>query len=171
MRVRSASGGRFEWLWEAQGESEGEWAEHARGGRRIGWALDRTKGGWVSLILLEIPLNRTTSNLPEFDRTPVPFVFRVIRASLYASTIALSFFLMLVFMTYNVSDLRFLGPSSTVADMGFIGVSHCSRCHRCRTGALRLWIDDVCRCGAERSRRTKIDGLPLVRQFLSQGWY
>lgn len=41
-------------------------------------------------------------------RTPVPFVFRAIRASLYAGTIALSFFLMLVFMTYNVCDLRSL---------------------------------------------------------------
>lgn len=36
------------------------------------------------------------------DRTPVPLVSRAIRASLYGATVFLSFFLMLVFMTYNV---------------------------------------------------------------------
>jgi hypothetical protein len=38
-----------------------------------------------------------------FDSIPVPFVSRVIRASLYGASVFVSFFLMLVFMTYNVS--------------------------------------------------------------------
>ncbi|KAJ7282919.1 Ctr copper transporter [Mycena rebaudengoi] len=33
--------------------------------------------------------------------TPVPFLLRALRATLYGSTVFLSFFLMLVFMTYN----------------------------------------------------------------------
>ncbi|KAK7005788.1 FAD-binding FR-type domain-containing protein [Favolaschia claudopus] len=33
--------------------------------------------------------------------TPVPFMLRVLRAALYGATVFLSFFLMLVFMTYN----------------------------------------------------------------------
>lgn len=33
--------------------------------------------------------------------TPVPFFLRVVRAALYGATVFLSFFLMLVFMTYN----------------------------------------------------------------------
>ncbi|KAJ7497596.1 Ctr copper transporter family-domain-containing protein [Mycena latifolia] len=33
--------------------------------------------------------------------TPVPFLLRVLRAALYGATVFLSFFLMLVFMTYN----------------------------------------------------------------------
>jgi len=33
--------------------------------------------------------------------TPVPFLLRVLRATLYGATVFLSFFLMLVFMTYN----------------------------------------------------------------------
>jgi copper transporter 1 len=36
-------------------------------------------------------------------RVTVPLVPRIVRATLYGSTIFLSFFLMLVFMTYNVS--------------------------------------------------------------------
>ncbi|KIL61152.1 hypothetical protein M378DRAFT_180172 [Amanita muscaria Koide BX008] len=32
---------------------------------------------------------------------PVPFLYRLLRASIYGSTVFLSFFLMLVFMTYN----------------------------------------------------------------------
>lgn len=35
-------------------------------------------------------------------RTPVPFVARASRALLYGASVFLSFFLMLVFMTYNV---------------------------------------------------------------------
>lgn len=38
-----------------------------------------------------------------FLRTPVPLSSRILRAALYAATVCLSFFLMLVFMTYNVS--------------------------------------------------------------------
>ncbi|TFK66537.1 Ctr copper transporter [Pluteus cervinus] len=33
--------------------------------------------------------------------TPVPLVFRILRAGVYGATVFLSFFLMLVFMTYN----------------------------------------------------------------------
>jgi len=33
--------------------------------------------------------------------TPVPFLLRALRATLYGATVFLSFFLMLVFMTYN----------------------------------------------------------------------
>lgn len=36
---------------------------------------------------------------------PVPFASRVTRASLYGASVFVSFFLMLVFMTYNVSAL------------------------------------------------------------------
>jgi len=57
--------------------------------------------------LLEIPSDQTP-NLSQFTvckRTLFPFVFRVVRASPYASTIALSFFLV-VFKAYNVRDLR-----------------------------------------------------------------
>ncbi|KAI0305495.1 Ctr copper transporter family-domain-containing protein [Multifurca ochricompacta] len=35
------------------------------------------------------------------DRTPVPFYPRVLRAALYGAQVFVSFFLMLVFMTYN----------------------------------------------------------------------
>ncbi|KNZ80253.1 Copper transport protein CTR2 [Termitomyces sp. J132] len=35
------------------------------------------------------------------ESTPVPFIPRVVRASLYGLTVFLSFFLMLIFMTYN----------------------------------------------------------------------
>ena len=38
------------------------------------------------------------------DSTPVPTGNRLVRAVVYASTVFLSFFLMLVFMTYNVSQ-------------------------------------------------------------------
>jgi len=41
-------------------------------------------------------LFRTTS-----PGTPVPPVFRILRAAVYGATVFLSFFLMLVFMTYN----------------------------------------------------------------------
>lgn len=37
-----------------------------------------------------------------FISTPVPFYPRVLRAALYGAQIFVSFFLMLVFMTYNV---------------------------------------------------------------------
>lgn len=49
-------------------------------------------------------------------RTPVPPVSRVIRALLYGLSVCLSFFLMLVFMTYNVCvcHCRFT-PSDSVA--------------------------------------------------------
>ena len=36
-------------------------------------------------------------------RTPLPFTARVTRAALYGAQVFLSFFLMLIFMTYNVS--------------------------------------------------------------------
>lgn len=38
-----------------------------------------------------------------WSRVPVPVTARALRASLYGATIFLSFFLMLIFMTYNVS--------------------------------------------------------------------
>ena len=37
-------------------------------------------------------------------RYPVPPLFRVIRATVYATLVFLSFFLMLIFMTYNVRN-------------------------------------------------------------------
>jgi solute carrier family 31 (copper transporter), member 1 len=40
--------------------------------------------------------------IPCTCRTPVPLVARSIRAILYGASVFLSFFLMLVFMTYNV---------------------------------------------------------------------
>ena len=36
------------------------------------------------------------------SRTPVPPITRALRAALYGATVFLSFFLMLIFMTYNV---------------------------------------------------------------------
>ena len=39
--------------------------------------------------------------------TPLPFTVRFSRALLYGAQVFLSFFLMLVFMTYNVRDCRF----------------------------------------------------------------
>lgn len=48
--------------------------------------------------------NGISANAPfAFCRTPLPFTARVTRASLYGAQVFLSFFLMLVFMTYNVS--------------------------------------------------------------------
>lgn len=45
----------------------------------------------------------------ELSRYKVPAPARALRAALYGSTVFLSFFLMLVFMTYNVrSHTRFL---------------------------------------------------------------
>lgn len=38
------------------------------------------------------------------SRTPVPFVPRLLRSVLYGASVFLSFFLMLIFMTYNVSS-------------------------------------------------------------------
>ncbi|KAJ7629882.1 Ctr copper transporter [Mycena rosella] len=43
---------------------------------------------------------RRIFNIPSTG-TPVPFLLRVLRAALYGATVFLSFFLMLVFMTYN----------------------------------------------------------------------
>lgn len=65
---------------------------------------------------LRITSGRSTPELPEQEQspligkslwritrtgTPVPLVSRVIRALLYGASVCLSFFLMLVFMTYN----------------------------------------------------------------------
>ena len=41
-------------------------------------------------------------------RTPLPFLPRLTRAVLYGAQVFLSFFLMLVFMTYNVSLADFV---------------------------------------------------------------
>lgn len=43
----------------------------------------------------------------------MPFLLRVLRAVLYGATVFLSFFLMLVFMTYNVRLLDLSLPSLT----------------------------------------------------------
>ena len=47
-------------------------------------------------------------------RTPLPFTARVTRASLYGAQVFLSFFLMLVFMTYNVSTQMLRGRDVVV---------------------------------------------------------
>lgn len=39
-------------------------------------------------------------------RTPLPFLPRLTRAALYGAQVFLSFFLMLVFMTYNVRPVE-----------------------------------------------------------------
>lgn len=67
---------------------------------------------WVVLSFYQlIPVRRLTWTWSvcvthDVRRASVPPFARVIRATLYAATVFLSFFLMLVFMTYNVSSLR-----------------------------------------------------------------
>jgi solute carrier family 31 (copper transporter), member 1 len=71
-------------------------------GRRI---LKKTLGGgWVlfDIFLLGSMANNEYGLIICTFRTPVPFVARLIRAILYGASVFLSFFLMLVFMTYNV---------------------------------------------------------------------
>lgn len=74
------------------------------------------------------------------SRTPVPPITRALRAALYGATVFLSFFLMLIFMTYNVRShftsafaFHFLMKLS-------IGLSHRSRSYWSVSWALYLWI-------------------------------
>ena len=59
-------------------------------------------------------------------RSTVPFASRILRAGLYGATVFISFFLMLVFMTYNVGGL----PLSGLLFFEFIllGLSYCRDC-------------------------------------------
>ena len=63
--------------------------------------------GELGLSRLGLP-ERTDNTF--FYRTPVPPVSRTLRAALYGATVFLSFFLMLVFMTYNVGRFFSLFP-------------------------------------------------------------
>lgn len=69
---------------------------------------------------------------------PVPLFTRVLRAVLYAATVFLSFFLMLVFMTYNVSRHSLMLPALTLS---LPGLSHCRRRTGSWVGSLRLRSD------------------------------
>ena len=66
----------------------------------------------------------------------MPTRFRVVRAALYAASVFLSFFLMLVFMTYNVSSSCLL---SSTAGSFLIGIPHLCGGGWCCNWPLRLW--------------------------------
>jgi solute carrier family 31 (copper transporter), member 1 len=53
-----------------------------------------------------VELLRAEPTHPVHNSITVPTVSRLLRATLYGATVFLSFFLMLIFMTYNVSFAR-----------------------------------------------------------------
>lgn len=85
-------------------------------------------------------------------RVTVPVFARILRAALYASTVFLSFFLMLVFMTYNVRSSTILQPAGGPHELTTLfhqGIPHSSRrSGRGHRAFLFGWTD-----GPERIRR------------------
>ena len=73
------------------------------------------------------------------SRTPVPPITRALRAALYGATVFLSFFLMLIFMTYNVRS-HFTSAYVCHLMNTSIGLSHRCRGHWSVSWALYLWI-------------------------------
>ena len=72
------------------------------------------------------------------SRTPVPPITRALRAALYGATVFLSFFLMLIFMTYNVCS--HFTSAFVFSHETFLGLSHRCRGYWGVSGALYLWI-------------------------------
>lgn len=72
---------------------------------------------------------------------PVPLGSRLLRAVLYGASVFVSFFLMLVFMTYNVSILlHFVSLSDSTTHS--LGVSHSRDCPGCCDWSLYIWWKD-----------------------------
>ncbi len=94
-----------------------------------------------------------------FYRTQLPLTARITRASLYGAQVFLSFFLMLVFMTYNVRS-------------HLVSITHCLTelqpglphpCHRgwCCPRALRVLVPDGHRRGIGGRWGQQGYGMPL----------
>ena len=94
--------------------------------------------------------------------TRVPTSMRLSRAFLYGAQVFLSFFLMLVFMTYNVSSAFNTTSSCFQCSDTHVGVSDSGNGRRCRPRPFHLQFAHGRRCRASWFiKRKQGNGLPL----------